>query len=484
MKNIRILSIDFMMAGGCLLAGTAHPQSSQKLLLKGDLVYQGAFRVPEAGFDVGGTALVYNHEGKTLYAAARNQQYAEITVPEIVNSTKISSLKTASFVQKFADVTEGKLETINPGDPNGKSIGGGLVFNSQLILSGWAYYDANGSQVKSHFASSMTLATKGDLKGPYQVGTVGAGFVSGYMGLIPTEWQPSFEGPAITGQCCIPIISRPSSGPALSVFNPGDIGKANTVPANPLVYYDLQHETLGKYGASGKNMVFNGASSVNGVVFASGTRTVLFIGSHGIGEWCYGEGATCGDKADGSKGNHAYPYVYQMWAYDALDLIDVKKGVKKPWDIRPYAYWTFNLPFETDDLHAIGGATYDAVNQRIFISQMHQDPGSGGSYLPVMHVFKVNAEGASTGIGGGVKRASGLSLLADKTAGGVKLSFPGAENKAVQAAIYDLSGNLITDLSPNIRHGHVDWNASGNASGLYLIKAKVGENAITRSFSF
>jgi len=365
---------------------------SQGLLQKSDITYLGAFRVPYGDLEAGGSPLAWNPVNGTIFITARDQRVAEVNIPQIVNSSQLSNLHTATFKTGFANITEGKLPLVNPGDVNGIGIGGLLVYGGRLIFTGSTYYDGAGSQVKSHFTSGLNLAATGDVQGPYQVGTVGAGFVAGYMALIPPEWQAALGGPAVTGQCCIPIISRTSSGPALSVFNPDDVAKSGVsiVPASPLVYYNLDHSTLGAYGAPGKNAIFNGATSIGGIVFASGTRSVLFIGKHGIGDFCYGE--NCNDPADASKGNHAYPYVYQVWAYDVLELAKAKAGTKSPWEVVPYSHWNFTLPFETDDEHQIGGVAYDPVTQRFFVSQMKQDPGPYNyAYAPIIHAFKIGA---------------------------------------------------------------------------------------------
>jgi hypothetical protein len=143
---------------------------------------------------------------------------------------------------------------------------------------------------------------------------------------------------------------------------------------------------------SSTNAVYNLTSSISGVVFPSGTRSVLFFGRHGVGTYCYGEGADCGDLADSYKGVHAYPYVYQVWAYDANDLLAVKKGSKRQYQPQPYAVWTFNLPFEhARSPHFLGGAAYDPQTQRIYLSQRGAD-ASG----PVIHVFRVIGAASTT----------------------------------------------------------------------------------------
>jgi hypothetical protein len=266
-------------------------------------------------------------------------------------------------------------------------------------VSAYEYYDAAGSQVTSHFrvvASSVT--------GPFRVGDAGAGFVSGYMTPIPTEWQQALGGTALTGQCCIPIISRTSLGPAASAFNVADVGARDPVPATAVVGYPLDHPTLGSYDATGH--LFNGATSVAGVIFPPNTRSVLFIGRQST-TFCYGEGTAdprldrhpvpreddviyCYDPTSPYKGQHGYPYEEFVWAYDANDLVAVKNGQQAPWQITPYATWTFALPFEVHD-RLISGVAYDPAARRLYLAAPFED-----GEAPLIHVFELNTVGTSS----------------------------------------------------------------------------------------
>ena len=234
-----------------------------------------------------------------------------------------------------------------------------------------------------------------------EVGTLNPGFVAGYMTKIPQEWQSVFGGTALTGNCCLSIISRTSLGPAAFSFNPADIGNKNPVPAIPLVYYPIDHPTLGTWGGNGSpNPIYNMGTTVNGIVFPKGSRSVLFLGSTGLGIPCYGEGTSnpnldgkpvpgesgviyCYDPNNGSKGCHAYPYAAYVWAYDAMDLAAVKNGQKNPWDIRPYATWPLNSIGSS-----VKGAAYDPATGRIYISVGFED-----GTQPLMRIFNVNVAG-------------------------------------------------------------------------------------------
>jgi len=368
-------------------------QTTAPLLQKQDLVYQGAFRVPQGTsdqttFDYGGTALGFNPLNNSLFLTGHDwyQLSAEISIPTVVNSTNINNLSRATLLQSFKDPTEGKLAQINPSDANEAKIGGHLVYNGRLIVTGYSYYDAGGTQSKSHFARPLSLSTTGQVQGPYLVGS-DPHYVDGYMTLVPLEWQTLLGGPALTGMCCLSITGVQSNGPSVSVFNPDQIGKVTPVSATRLLGYPISN-SLGNY--SSQNLYFNGSTLIRGIVFPTGTRSILFFGKQGIGQWCYGEAAACGDPTNTDKGGHAYPYKYQVWAYDANDLQAVKNGTKQQYDVRPYAIWNFNLPFETDDQHYIGGAAYDPQTNRIYLLQQSSDGPS-----PIIHVFKVTVVGSA-----------------------------------------------------------------------------------------
>jgi hypothetical protein len=137
------------------------------------------------------------------------------------------------------------------------------------------------------------------------------------------------------------------------------------------------------------------------VVFPENSRSVLFFGRQGLGDFCYGPGtgdqSQVGKPADGGvdrwcfdpvtnwKGPHSFPYSAYVWAYDANDLATVKAGRKRPWDLRPYGVWKLALPLTGDGKGTILGAAYDPASGRIFVSQ-----GFADDARPVIHVFTVS----------------------------------------------------------------------------------------------
>jgi hypothetical protein len=386
------------------------------LLQANNLTYVGAFRLPSGGvgalygFDFGETGFAFNaaHNSLFLNNHIYEQKTAEVAIPTL--STDMSRLQTGTFLQHFADITEGRLGNILAGGAccgaNGTVMGGLLVYGNKLIGTAYSYYDPSGEAQLSHFTSGLDLSMSGDFRGMYKVGTLSQGFYGGYMTLIPSEWRAAFGGPALTGLCCIAIISRSSYGPAAFVFDPDDLGTTNPVPAAPVVYYPQDHPTLGMYENSSEvNLYYNKSTGVRGVVFPTGTQSVLFFGSQGTGVPCYGIGTSdqsldrqltgegnvyCYDPVNNYKAPHTYPYRYWVWAYDANDLVAVKNGLKKPWDVKPYAMWPLDLPLAIAE-REINGAAYDPATKRIYLSQYHSDTLLPGGYAaPVIQVFQVN----------------------------------------------------------------------------------------------
>jgi hypothetical protein len=359
------------------------------------------------GFEYAGTALAFNPAAGSLLMLNHvyDQQVAEVAVPAIVNSSQLDNLSTASVLQPFADVTEGRIAHIGSGGATTSHplIGGLLVYGSRLIGSVYEFYDVAGFAKLSHFSSALQLSTKGGFRGMYQVGTLDPGFYAGYMAVIPAEWQAAMGGPALTGLCCVPGPYRTSMGPGAFVFNPDDLGAKMPAPALPLVYYSTDHPTLGTWEGNGlPNPQYNMGTMITGAVFPAQTSSVLFFGRTGLGASCYGPGTSdrskagkpatdigdsvdhwCYDPADSSKGTHAYPYAYYVWAYKANDLLAVRQGQKQPWEVRPYAMWTLNLPFGNENAK-IDGVAYDPGTGRVFVSQAF-----GDGDLPIIHVFAV-----------------------------------------------------------------------------------------------
>ncbi len=315
---------------------------------------------------------------------------AEVSIPELVTSNRIEDLPIAEILQPITDPSEGRWKEVAAADV---VLSGLLVHDRRLFASGIISYDANNTQTVSHFTRSLSLLEKS--ASPLQrVGDPGkAGFVAGYMATVPIEWRTLLGAPAITGQCCVSIVSRTSLGPAAWAWDPQELVSGRPARASSLVHYESNHTTLGPW--NGSNPTYGGTTMVGGVALINGTRTAVFLGSNGTGPFCYGDGVpnraaaektgNCYDPARADKGQHAYPYRYQMWAYDLNDWAAVKAGTKQPWEVVPYAVWPFELPFPEPGTK-IGGVAFDSVRRLLYFAQLKAEQG-GFAYRPIMHAY-------------------------------------------------------------------------------------------------
>lgn len=384
-----------------------------ELIYEQDLVYQGAFRVPtlegEQTYSWGGFAPAYNPANNSLFLVAHDhhQLVGEISIPVLRISKNMAELNVAQSLQNPVDITEGRMTEIGPGIPPWDAkIGGLLVLDNKLIGTVYAYYEGATDAKASHFTTGTQLSQTGDFRGFYTVGTLNPGFVAGYMSSIPKEYQGLFGGTMLTGQAGIPRVQRTSFGPGAFAVNASSlVGTAARIEANALVYYPEEHPSLGTWENSKPSPIFNMTTTIDGIVFPHGSKTVLFFGTTGIGAPRYGQGtdnpALDGTKIPGwdekyvydpalydTKGPHTDPYRYYVWAYNADELAEVASGKKKPWEIHPYSHWTLSLPpykDEKTDNCWIGGATYNPKSGIIYLSQRNADGAR-----PIIHAFKVN----------------------------------------------------------------------------------------------
>ena len=364
------------------------PGTSNKLVTKGDFNYQGSFRVPygdgdnQSSLAWGGAGLGYNPTNDSLFITGHtwHQLTAEISIPNLGQASDVSSLPQASFIQRPEDATDGKLPTIS--EPNEFSfgrIGGYLVDGDDLIVSGYHFYDAADSQVRSHLLTDTNLGASSNMVS--LTDETKPRWLGGAMATIPSNWRDSFGGDTyMTGLAGISIVSNSSAGPAAATFTRESL--SGTDQARLVLGYPLSNAVDGPPEA--QSDVWNLTSESRGMVFPEGTASVLYIGTHGVGSYCYGTGSECGDPIRFHQGTHAYPYRYQIWAYDADDLASVYRGEAAPDSLQPYDVWELDLPYSPTQ-HDIGGAAYDPATGRIFITQGFADGDN-----PVVHVYTVN----------------------------------------------------------------------------------------------
>lgn len=473
--------------------------TTQPLLQANNLTYLGAFRLPitntggNYGFDyadAGGIA--FNPANNSLFITNHvyENKFAEINIPVIINSNNLDSLNRSVQIQNLADVTEGNMSKfgLNGSVVPNPSLGGSLVYGNKLIGTVYDAFDAGSNAKLSHYTHSLTTTETGTFRGMFKVGSLNAGFYGGYMASVPAEWQPLLGGPAITGQCCISIITRTSFGPSAFIFDPNDLGEVDPVPAIPLLYYPASNTTLGGWSSTDPisvNLNYNMSSQVGGVVFPTGTRTVLFFGYQGTGLPHYGN-ATSDPKLDGLPDGtgqsyvydpdgrskiHAYPHKNWVWAYDANDLLAVRNGQKNPWEVKPYAVWELNLPSGVNS--GILGAAYDSYTQRIYLKIKGRDTWG----TPSIEVYEVNN---SIPVARAVGAISATPYLKVGSSGFLSWSSSQASSVSIDNGIGTVatSGTIIISPTKTTTYNLTVSNANGSASYQTKVLVESTENSI------
>lgn len=399
------------------VAPTTPTTAGTVLVQETNLVYEGAFRFPNMpytgqvcdGFSYGGAGFTFNPAGNngagSLLATGHTycSRVAEFTIPTPVKTTTVTSLPYSQLVanqpSKLVDALEGKISTSGVTGGTHNTVNGLAVYNGSLILTLGNHYTTVDQPV-SHFIRPLSLATTGQVSAARRVvgnGINNARFTSGYMCAVPPELQAKFGGPLATGWVPGSIVSNASNGPSLFAFDPDRLKTESTIVAKTLLAYPVSNPLEASVSGQ-KQTVWNWTSDPPGCAIPNGTDSVLFIGRHGTGVFYYGVGGANGyatggtsaaiyDPADNSTGEHAWPYIYQVWAYKSSDLVRVAAGEIQPWTVKPYAVWKLSLPFENvAGNHGTGGMAYDPKTRRLYLIQ-----SAAGAYgEPVIQVFTVN----------------------------------------------------------------------------------------------
>lgn len=363
-------AIHALVAAIMLAVGTSAPAPTPTptpvaLVQQSDLVYQGSFRLPQLdALQYGGNSATM-HGDKLFVQGLENNIFYDFIIPVPVNSSVYRDLPFATEIKTYIDPDQRLRYDQNPSN---SMLRGAMFVGPKLILSMASYYDAAYAQQTSHVSIENGQATAHTLSP--------VGHTGGFMTPITGEL-----GPALTGNFGLPIITRESWGPAAFIFDPNDFTKL-AVPV--LDYPDASH-SLGPW--DGQSNVWN-ANSKFGGMHAIG-RSLLFVGVHGTGAFCYGGSTStppCIDPEGIGQGLHSYPYTVRIWAYDTEDLIAVKHGLKQPWEPLPYGLWDITLPM-TSGWTRVASA-YDSETRRLYLIQGFgdKDPAYG---FPVVHVYAV-----------------------------------------------------------------------------------------------
>ncbi len=477
------------------------------------LEYEGAFIISgynfgesEANYTSG--TIAYNSANNSIFIAGFDLDGAvgEFSIPALVNSKVVADLNSATILQNFKQILN-----LTP-DSNPQSIdriSGLYVFNNKLIVNGIEYYDApaNNTHTTLVIEDANNINTSA-INGYYSL--QGEAHAAGWISTIPTEWQTLLGGSHMTGNSSkYAINSRMPMGISAFAFDPNNLvgSPSGSIPTTTLIDFDLSNPLYADYDTYedanynvievngttppghtvidadvivGENDLWTEISQASYGFIVPGTRTYLTIGSSGghnsgIGyKPTQSDGNVCGGPC-AYDANDEYNY---YWLWDVNDLLAVKNGTLQHYDVRPYAFGLFNVPFQTDlytntqEIHTIVGGTYDVASNLLYLSVY--DGASTGPYdkNPVIVAYSINL---------------GALSIDNETVNSAVDIFPNPANNILtfsfrntvfeSLSIYNSLGQLVKVSKQN----KVD--ISSLAEGVYIVKYRLAnEETISKKF--
>lgn len=372
------------------------------------------------GLNMGGGPFAFDPHRKELVCGTRYGRVCRLQAidPAIHTGDDVNTFPVAPYVTSAIVELSGPSAAANPPIPDkswfemcdpwdvNTGFGGVLPVGDKVLGAGTVYYDANNQQRRCVFlaewpAALSPAANYRPNRTPFR--TVGnateQGLVAGYFAPIPPEWQTKFHGNVLMGQAALPIITRGSAGPCAASFHAEHVRDRDAVPMTLLVGYPQGHwMPEHPWDTEGPDDVYTQATKITGMAIVG--DVLLFVGSHGYGPVCYGNGTSdpdlagqpsgdgshwCYDPVSSTKGGHAYPYRVQVWWYPLQQLADVAAGLLAPWDLRPQ-WFELTLPF-VEPAKNINGCAYDPEKKRLYVSAYSAD-GYGYEPGPVIYCYE------------------------------------------------------------------------------------------------
>jgi len=396
-----------------------------------DLVYQGAFRLPDGPEEF---AWLWSGQGLTYYPGGDSkgpddgypgslfgighdwhQHVSEVSIPKpVVSKAKnLAELNTAGTLQPFADI-RGKLF---PGDleqarcdieylpPQGEQRTGKLYFC-------WGPHMADTETVPSHGMCELTLKDP-QPAGLWKLGDLWNYVTTDYIFAIDKAWADRHSPGLLLATGRFRDGGQGSMGPPLFAYGPWNEGNppapgAKLKAVTLLRYssiYDAQNE--GAEPHKMKDYHHSDDWAGGAWVTAGGKSAVVFVGTKGRGKCWYGfaNGVVWPEEGpwpevppapNDQRGWWSSEFVARMVFYDPADLAAVVAGKKQPWEPQPYAtmdleplLWS-KVPGKR--MRKVGAAAFDRQRGRLFVVELRADEDKS-----LIHVWQLRAAAPKAG---------------------------------------------------------------------------------------
>jgi hypothetical protein len=380
---------------------TPRVQLPTELIHPEDLVYVGAFRLPDdAGpprtFEYGGNAMTFNPEGDpantdpypgSLFVMGHDRiaygelpdgnQVAEVSIPVPAIADNPADLPQAAFIQGFHDVTAGYFTELEEIPKVGMQYLNHPATGAKIHLV-WGQH-LQPPDEPSHAWFNPTLAAP-DLQGVWFIGDQDLYSTSGYLFEIPTSWADAYTEGRYLATGRMRDGGQGGMGPALFAYRPwlpdGSAPPSGThLEEITLLLYENAYNTAEFVRCLEGYQYPDEWEGGTWITTPSGKSAVLFAGTKSMGtKMWYGfinplgpeyacvdqhvtdfdtcrmaDGSSCPAEdytgcCDDEQGNCV---TYRGWwstrfdaqfiLYDPADLAQVATGTMESWEPQPYA---------------------------------------------------------------------------------------------------------------------------------------------------
>ncbi len=391
--------------------------TSARLIQPTDLVYLGAFRLPDGpegiGWEYSGAAMAYYPDGDpdgpddgypgSIFATGHdwNQYVSEIDIPVPIISTDkdVEELNTATTLQDFQNIRGalfGELEISRVGLEYLPAQGGQT--RDKLYFC-WAAHMGEGETNPSHGWSELDLSDP-QTAGPWRVGDYWNFVTSDYIFAIPRDWADTNTPGMRLATGRFRDGGQGARGPSLLAYGPWNEGDppapGSTLSAIPLLLHSAAAAeddfTMNNYHHSDE---WSGGAWLT----ASDRSAVVFVGSKGQGECWYGfaNGVVWPDEPPyppvpdppyDDRGWWSTSFEGQIIFYDPAELAAVAHGEREPYEPQPYAA----LPIDeylyhiesSRQKHHVGAASFDRERGLLYVFEPLADGDKS-----LIHVWRV-----------------------------------------------------------------------------------------------
>jgi hypothetical protein len=411
---------------------------STELIQPGDLVYQGAFRLPDEYVEIwgdqvnfwsySGGAMTYYHEGDSsgpsdgfpgsLFGVGHDQSQfvSEVSIPVPVNSNDLGELNTAVTLQSPGDIKADMFDYL------------------ELPTAGLEYLPAQGEHTKdklhfcwgqhfqgdepSHGWSELDLSNP-QSAGPWYFGNYTNYVSNDYLFEIPNSWADTYApGKRLaTGRFREGVWG--GFGPTLFAYSPWSDGnppkpRSTLSTIMPLLLYGIQEPGMIDISTS-ESMKMDIYSEPDlwsgGAWLTAGDKSaVVFIGTKAGGNYWYGfangivwpydcadeDTPPCPDVPEwpySDRGYWADRIESRIIFYDPANLADVSRGKMETWEPQPYASLCIDdylfdpgYDYERGKRQILGACAFDRTHGLIYIAERMVAEDEEKS---VIHVWKI-----------------------------------------------------------------------------------------------